>query len=229
MSSLDEILAYTLGSILVLVVVLAFIYSYKKGVAHFKAKEEFEQWAQSNTKCLKLTALTSEFRGRSCAICLDQFQVGDLLRQLPCGHCLHEKCFLECFERCSDDGSERHMHKCPLCREIMNYFPPPSPFPNAGRALYSRPQAAAGAPPQHQQHQQQPQGSGEIDRRQILPQPGCLFVGAAAIPVSPMLSACTAVTRQVSCVSPTARIDDLPILTYPNRHHQTMADSVLPE
>ncbi|KAF4716536.1 hypothetical protein FOZ62_018381, partial [Perkinsus olseni] len=58
MSSLDEILAYTLGSILVLMVVLAFIYSYKKGVAHFKAKEEFEQWAQSNTKCLKLTALT---------------------------------------------------------------------------------------------------------------------------------------------------------------------------
>ncbi|KAF4685151.1 hypothetical protein FOZ62_016214 [Perkinsus olseni] len=109
----------------------------------------------------------------------------------------------------------------------MNYFPPPSPFPNAGRALCTRPQPTA-VVPHHQQQQQQPQGSGDIDRRQILPQPGCLFVGAAAIPVSPMLSACTAVTRQVSCISPTARIDDLPILTYPKRHH-TMADSVLPE
>ncbi|KAF4654685.1 hypothetical protein FOL47_009838 [Perkinsus chesapeaki] len=119
MSILGEALAYTFGSLLILIVVLAFIYSFKKGVAHFRAKEEFEQWAQANTKSIKLAAMTPEFQGRSCAICLDPFKVGDLLRRLPCGHCLHEKCFMDCFEGESDDGSDRHMSRCPLCREVV--------------------------------------------------------------------------------------------------------------
>lgn len=119
MSSLAAILAYTLGSILLVAMVIACIYSFKKGVAHFRAREDFEEWAERNTKTVKLTTMTKEFKGRCCAICLDEFKEGDLLRQLPCGHCLHEKCFLDCFERDSDDGSERHIHNCPLCREVV--------------------------------------------------------------------------------------------------------------
>ncbi|KAF4654684.1 hypothetical protein FOL47_009837, partial [Perkinsus chesapeaki] len=74
-----------------------------------------------------------------------------------------------------------------------------------------------------------PQGSGEIDRRQMLPPPGC-FVGLSA-PMSPMLGGCChpTVARQVSCISPSTRIDDLPIHTHVRRQKNAADTSQSPE
>lgn len=48
----------------------------------------------------------------SCAVCLDDFVRGDLLRVLPCGHELHRACV--------DPWLEAH-HNCPLCKDdILN-------------------------------------------------------------------------------------------------------------
>jgi hypothetical protein len=42
----------------------------------------------------------------SCAVCLSEFDAGDLMRQLPCKHYFHRHCI---------DKWLRRNKKCPLC------------------------------------------------------------------------------------------------------------------
>jgi len=53
----------------------------------------------------------------TCMICLEDFELGDKCRRLPCGHVFHESCVDEWLKRCTD---------CPICkanvdRAIRNY------------------------------------------------------------------------------------------------------------
>lgn len=43
----------------------------------------------------------------TCMICLEDFELGDKCRRLPCGHVFHEKCIDEWLKRCTD---------CPICK-----------------------------------------------------------------------------------------------------------------
>lgn len=45
----------------------------------------------------------------SCTICLEEYELGDLLRRLPCGHIFHA--------RCIDHWLTTRSTSCPLCRE----------------------------------------------------------------------------------------------------------------
>jgi Ring finger domain len=46
-----------------------------------------------------------------CVICLDQFAVGELLKQLPCNHCFHSACISQWL-------AERST--CPICQQCTN-------------------------------------------------------------------------------------------------------------
>lgn len=56
---------------------------------------------------------------RTCAICLDEYNVGDRLRVLDsCGHCFHRACI---------DTWTKRRPSCPVCTASTNE--PPSPTP----------------------------------------------------------------------------------------------------
>eukprot|EP00411_Alexandrium_monilatum_P110750 CAMPEP_0175685930 /NCGR_PEP_ID=MMETSP0097-20121207/27612_1 /TAXON_ID=311494 /ORGANISM="Alexandrium monilatum, Strain CCMP3105" /LENGTH=316 /DNA_ID=CAMNT_0016992917 /DNA_START=55 /DNA_END=1001 /DNA_ORIENTATION=- len=71
--------------------------------------------------------------GKSCSICLQDFQAGDLLRVLPCGHGFHKTCVDEWLRRAS---------ACPMrCQEDLQHLVPVVPGAVAAPA-----EAAAAAP-----------------------------------------------------------------------------------
>ncbi|KAI8456617.1 hypothetical protein BY996DRAFT_8685707 [Phakopsora pachyrhizi] len=55
------------------------------------------------------------FAQRECALCLSDFEVGDLIRILPCGHCFHQQ---EIQQNCMgiDSWLLKSKRLCPICR-----------------------------------------------------------------------------------------------------------------
>lgn len=47
-----------------------------------------------------------------CTVCMDEYEEGDLLRALPCGHLFHCKCI--------DRWLSSHS-TCPMCAAILSY------------------------------------------------------------------------------------------------------------
>lgn len=47
----------------------------------------------------------------NCAVCLDEYVVGDLLKQLDCGHHFHKACI---------DPWLKKSRICPLCKQTFN-------------------------------------------------------------------------------------------------------------
>lgn len=68
------------------------------------------------------------FSQRECALCLSDFEVGDLIRILPCGHCFHQ-CHLE--DQCMgiDCWLLKSKKFCPICRMSIIEEPPSSAEP----------------------------------------------------------------------------------------------------
>lgn len=56
--------------------------------------------------------------GVSCAICLEEYAAGDLIRRLPCGHRLHRACL---------DPWLLQADTCPLCKRAV-IIPPRFPI-----------------------------------------------------------------------------------------------------
>lgn len=52
--------------------------------------------------------------GASCAVCLSEYECGDCLRRLPCGHYFHRQCA---------DKWLRRSKKCPLCIQPIDEVP----------------------------------------------------------------------------------------------------------
>lgn len=70
-----------------------------------------DEEAFENLQVAEITSL-DELEGQLvCAICQDNFQVGDMVRWLPCEHCFHQECV------------DQWLHvstKCPLCECPVN-------------------------------------------------------------------------------------------------------------
>ncbi|KAF4677952.1 hypothetical protein FOL47_008056 [Perkinsus chesapeaki] len=80
-------------------------------------------WVKDNTTTSTITATATDDNCTSseevkyeepCAICLSDYQVGEVVRVLPCGHRFHTCCFDNCFAS-RPRGFKLH-HVCPLCR-----------------------------------------------------------------------------------------------------------------
>ncbi|KAF4656163.1 hypothetical protein FOZ61_007146 [Perkinsus olseni] len=87
----------------------------------FKA---WDYWVQDNTTTATTIDDISHDDGADghrdeepCAICLSEYQVGEVSRRLPCGHSFHTCCFDNCFA-CRPRGFKLH-HVCPLCRAAL--------------------------------------------------------------------------------------------------------------
>ena len=63
--------------------------------------------AMANTTTLEVK---TESECEQCSICLDNYTVGTIVRQLPCGHKFHDACVSEWINKPS---SRRN---CPMCR-----------------------------------------------------------------------------------------------------------------
>ena len=70
---------------------------------------------EEDTKALPLrpfTEMRRESRGKeTCAICVDEFQEGDMTRVLPCNHYFHPHCI--------DPWLSSHSSLCPLCKQSV--------------------------------------------------------------------------------------------------------------
>lgn len=62
--------------------------------------------------------LSDSSHGTGCAVCLSEFEVKDMLRQLPCGHNFHRPCI---------DKWLKRNKVCPLCLQDIEAPPPLSP------------------------------------------------------------------------------------------------------
>ncbi|CAK9001190.1 unnamed protein product [Durusdinium trenchii] len=77
-----------------------------------KATElDVERWIQNQLPCVHTDGELM------CAICLDQLQFDERVKQLPCQHCYHKECLMTW-------GSQRFCREfstsalvCPLCRQ----------------------------------------------------------------------------------------------------------------
>lgn len=72
---------------------------------------------------------------RSCAVCLAEFEEGDVLLQLPCRHAFHAECV--------ESWLQRHV-TCPICRRLLQ--PPREDSQHGPAAQGQGPQQLAGAP-----------------------------------------------------------------------------------
>ncbi|EEQ99095.1 RING-H2 finger protein ATL4M, putative [Perkinsus marinus ATCC 50983] len=83
----------------------------------FKA---WDYWVEDNTTTATVNEEATSAAGdvdEPCAICLSEYQVGEVSRSLPCGHTFHTSCFDNCFA-CRPRGFKLH-HVCPLCRAAL--------------------------------------------------------------------------------------------------------------
>jgi len=67
---------------------------------------------------------------RSCAICLSDYEVGQGIRFLPCGHHFHA----ECIDRWLPLNKS-----CPFCKQHIDQQPSPSSFSSRGQLASSHP------------------------------------------------------------------------------------------
>ena len=51
-------------------------------------------------------------KSRSCPICLEEYQIGELIPYFHCEHYLHYHCFKECYQNCNKSHFD-----CPICRQ----------------------------------------------------------------------------------------------------------------
>jgi len=77
--------------------------------------QEMEERTLSQLKALPARSYDYDSAGGEatddCSICLESFQRGDTVRELPCKHCFHRSCIDEWFKR------ERFRRRtCPLCK-----------------------------------------------------------------------------------------------------------------
>lgn len=77
----------------------------------------WDHWLQENTTTATIDDRASAHTDEPCAICLSEYQVGEVSRRLPCGHTFHNYCFRNCFT-CRPRGYRQH-HICPLCRAVL--------------------------------------------------------------------------------------------------------------
>ncbi|KAF4658043.1 hypothetical protein FOZ61_005880 [Perkinsus olseni] len=77
--------------------------------------DEFRDWVSKKTSRYQVTPDDLEASAESshgcCSICLAEYDPGDAILELPCGHRFHEDCFRECFT-----ASTFNERKCPMCR-----------------------------------------------------------------------------------------------------------------
>lgn len=61
--------------------------------------------------CHFLNISEEEVDGEShCPICIEEFEVGGAVRNMPCGHGFHAKCILSWLLKCKS---------CPVCRHLV--------------------------------------------------------------------------------------------------------------
>lgn len=65
----------------------------------------------SGLPAVRFTAALFKEPGSGCAVCLSEYDEGDLLRRLPCGHYFHR--------RCADQWLQRSK-RCPLCMQDID-------------------------------------------------------------------------------------------------------------
>ncbi|KAF4695775.1 hypothetical protein FOZ60_003371 [Perkinsus olseni] len=113
----------------VLIVVIAYVVEQSHSAEKKREKyektflKEWSSWVSSETKTETLADADiqdcmEEGDNSGCVICLNDFQVGDNVRVLPCGHKFHTECFDACFNRVPCSPSLEY-HQCPLCRVRM--------------------------------------------------------------------------------------------------------------
>jgi hypothetical protein len=64
--------------------------------------------ADDDVSCLEIRKLESEHEG-NCPVCQSEWQLGDEVRVLPCGHQFHTHCI--------DHWLTKHQASCPLCKK----------------------------------------------------------------------------------------------------------------
>ncbi|GAX79985.1 hypothetical protein CEUSTIGMA_g7424.t1 [Chlamydomonas eustigma] len=79
-------------------------------VADTEAQEQEDEGDNAAAPQSFQLCLDEEGNQQQCPICLCEFEVGDVLQQLPCGHEFHQPCV--------DSWMDRH-RTCPLCRHVL--------------------------------------------------------------------------------------------------------------
>ncbi|EER10975.1 conserved hypothetical protein, partial [Perkinsus marinus ATCC 50983] len=78
--------------------------------------DELKEWLSKKTNRYEVTSDDLEANAQSshgcCSICLAEYDPGNKILELPCGHRFHEECFRECFKVASGPSAR----KCPMCR-----------------------------------------------------------------------------------------------------------------
>ena len=88
--------------------------------------------AVARLKTRKHRASAEEGCDGSCTICLDDYEEGDLIKELPCGHSYHQECI--------DPWLLQKSSLCPLCKqniiagaEDLHAAPAPAPAPDSAQ------------------------------------------------------------------------------------------------
>ena len=107
-------------------------YMHKRGIRTLAVTQESKEQKEVDD-ARRLAALpTSQFVASStaeegekaeCALCLSEYQDGDTLRHLPCGHHYH----LQCVDAWLLDRQRGKTRTCPLCKNNPLRPPPRSP------------------------------------------------------------------------------------------------------
>mmetsp|Transcript_24403 Transcript_24403/g.79493 ORF Transcript_24403/g.79493 Transcript_24403/m.79493 type:complete len:182 (-) Transcript_24403:8-553(-) len=63
-----------------------------------------------------------------CAVCLEDFSAGEMLRELPCGHQFHKACIdVWLLSASTSDGYQCRIAACPLCKAALPRNPCDAP------------------------------------------------------------------------------------------------------
>ncbi|KAJ2782070.1 hypothetical protein H4R18_002490 [Coemansia javaensis] len=99
-------------------------------IAHRMTRSKRQRAAEAEMYRTQLAGPVPDFTPRdpedgACAICLCDYEEGDVLRLLPCSHHMHQACVDEWL----------HISQaCPLCKQSATGAPPPPPLPAPGDA-----------------------------------------------------------------------------------------------